>query len=65
MTKFLDIFLIGALALNLFNTYNNYNPETEIFGTTIPTTVAVGVQVLCIVFLGYKVWKNYAADKSV
>ena len=63
MTKFIDIFLIGALAINLFNIYRNYSATTEILGAEIPTWVAVLVQVVCILLLAFKLYKNRAASK--
>ena len=65
MGKFLDIFLIAALAFNLFTTYNNYTPDTEVLGVSMPTWVTVIIQVFLIFVLGYKVWRNYAAEKQI
>lgn len=66
MTKFLDILLIGALLFNLYNTYRDFEPATQIFGssTSIPTWVAVLIQVVLIILLGFKVYKNYAKENK-
>lgn len=65
MRKAFDFILIGLLAVNLYRTYVDYSPETDVMGASIPTWVAVLIQVLCIVFLGFKIWKDYAASKQV
>lgn len=65
MGKILDIFLIAALCVNLYNTYRNFEPATEIFGSVeIPTWVAVAIQVVLIFVLGYKIYKNNANNKQ-
>lgn len=66
MRKYFDIILIGLLCINLYRIFTNYSPETELFGTTtIPTWIAVAVQVLCVLILGYKVYRDYATEKQV
>lgn len=65
MRKAFDFILIGLLLLNIYRTYADFSPETEVLGTTIPTWVAVLIQVLCILLLAYKIYRDYAAEKQV
>lgn len=65
MRKWFDLILIGLLAINLFRIFSDYSPQTDIMGTTIPTWISVTVQMFCIVILGFKIWKDYAAEKRL
>ncbi|MXV37362.1 hypothetical protein GO491_01530 [Flavobacteriaceae bacterium Ap0902] len=54
MTKWLDYFLIIALAVNIIMSLLKYEPTTEVMGATIPTWVALAIQVACIGLIIYK-----------
>ncbi|MDO5655085.1 MAG: hypothetical protein Q4G27_02980 [Flavobacteriaceae bacterium] len=63
MRKWFDLVLIVLLLVNLYRIFSDYKPETEIMGSTIPTWVSVVVQLLCIIVLGYKVYRDYTLQK--